>query len=143
MAAENSIQPTQPSASSILVDPMHNTDPLPLTNPQPSQLSLPTSSGILSGITNKILATPSTPPSVVKNIAQLTKIANEQVFGASIMARGLLQAGFKNFATADALEGWNQNYPYRLLVLSVDNSGTYTQVAEFRLPINPQELTVT
>ena len=75
-------------------------------------------------------------------IYPIQKIVGEQqfTFNGGLMGRGLT---LDNFNSSAALTVWKQSYPYRLLVLRVHSDGHYGVIAEFRLPINPQELTIT
>lgn len=58
----------------------------------------------------------------------------------SLMGRGLT---VQRFSAAKPGKNWSQNFPYRFLVTRVNSQGKHSVVAEYRLPINPQELTIT
>ena len=55
------------------------------------------------------------------------------------MGRGL-KVDF--FSGADVLSRWSQKFPYRLLVLESKPDNKYSLVSGFRLPVNPQEISV-
>lgn len=55
------------------------------------------------------------------------------------MGRGL-KVDF--FSGADILSRWSQKFPYRLLVLESQADNKYALVSSFRLPVNPQEISV-
>jgi hypothetical protein len=74
----------------------------------------------------------------------LNVISNKQIMTTSLMGKGLVADNFQSsLYGADILESWRQQYPYRFIVYNVDASGKYNPVSYFRLPINPQELTIT
>lgn len=56
------------------------------------------------------------------------------------MGRGL---SVELFASPEALTRWSQKFPYRLIVLEASADGErYATVSAFRLPVNPQELSI-
>lgn len=68
-----------------------------------------------------------------------TKAQSFKSFYSSVMGRGL-KVDF--FSGADILSRWSQKFPYRLLVLESKSDNKYSLVSGFRLPVNPQEISV-
>lgn len=67
---------------------------------------------------------------------------SQKFIDSGLMSRGLSLKFFNNLVSGDT---WKLNYPYVLLVLEVSQDGStvkYNQKASYRLPINPQELTI-
>lgn len=72
--------------------------------------------------------------------SQLRRISgNGQSIKTSLMHRGLY---WEDFNVGTPWSNWDKNFPYRLVVYRVDSTG-YNEVASFRLPINPQDITIT
>src|SRR5665213_633945 len=101
----------------------------------------PTNNG-LDPTTNNPAITDTATAALNTAIYPIQKIVGEQqfTFNGGLMGRGLT---LDNFNSSAALTVWKQSYPYRLLDLRVHSDGHYGVIAEFRLPINPQELTIT
>jgi hypothetical protein len=72
---------------------------------------------------------------MVSQIQAITQTA-QNFFSTDIMARSLT---WQNFSVGS--NQWSSRYPYRFMVLQL-NGNTYNMVSEFRLPINPQDLTI-
>jgi hypothetical protein len=86
----------------------------------------------------------------IQDLRQIIQAAaNPPQLSLSLMGRGL---GSENFDNPDVIDRWEQKFPYRFVVLqavapaSGTNTGSktsYNQVAEYVLPINPGEITIT
>lgn len=78
----------------------------------------------------------------IDDFAQLTAIAAKaQTFiSTSLMGRGLTVS---RFSASNIGSHWSTYYPYRFLVTIVNNVGHHSVIAEYRLPISPQNLTIT
>jgi len=74
--------------------------------------------------------------SQIQNIAAIA----QNFIDVSLMGRGLT---VDRFSAAAPGPKWSKSYPYRFLVTSVDSKGKHSIIAEYRLPIAPQELSVT
>lgn len=68
----------------------------------------------------------------------ISKIIDVASYQNSLMQRGL---GYGNFTSF--IPNWDQSFPYRLLVLRVNESGQYSMITSYKLPINPQSLQIT
>ena len=78
------------------------------------------------------------------SIAKIQAIASGQTFyqiNSDLMGRGLSVSNFTS--SSSIVNNWSQNYPYRLIVMELLANGTYAYRAEFRLPINPSEMSIT
>lgn len=77
------------------------------------------------------------PDQVLATLQQIQ--ASQNILTSSLMSKNLMKVS----SLATAVGNWNQNFPYRFLIASVDTSGNINVKSIFRLPINPQDLTVT
>lgn len=82
--------------------------------------------------------------SVVDKILKIQLLA--QTFKTSLMNQGL---SVQNFSQSTVYSSWAENYPYRFIILKTQprsSSGpqeiSYDIVSSFRLPINPQQLSI-
>lgn len=76
-----------------------------------------------------------------EDLSQIQNIAamSQNFINVGLMSRGLT---VDNFAADAPGKNWKKSYPFRFLVTKVDSLGKHTQIAQYRLPIAPSDLTV-
>jgi hypothetical protein len=83
---------------------------------------------------------PSVASGTFSDIQNIQKIASlGQTFTTDLMTKGIL---LQNFSQNGVLNNWNTNYPYRLTVIQMGDDGTITPIATYRLPQNPNQITI-
>lgn len=77
---------------------------------------------------------------VDQSLQPISQIAekSQKFIEKSLMGRGLT---VQRFSAAKPGKNWELNYPYRFLVTRVNKDGRHSVVAEYRLPMNPQDMT--